>query len=136
MKNLDGLAKSTTNQLAGAHTKFSVLIIGIVVTFFVFFSQYLEFLPKFALAAIMIFTGWKMILRLWYVADDGPYALMLALLCGVLVFEIGIFEGLLIALAVHGIVHYLVFSQADHMSTKDIVRKYFDKLKHDTTGVD
>ncbi|KAF0158867.1 MAG: sulfate transporter [Syntrophaceae bacterium] len=135
MKNLDGLAKSTTNQLAGAHTKFSVLIIGIVVTFFVFFSQYLEYLPKFALAAIMIFTGWKMILGLWNIVQHGPYELMLALLCGVLVYEIGIFEGLLIAMAVHGIVHYLVFSQADHMSTKDIIRKYFEKYKGDT-GVD
>ncbi len=135
MKNLDGLAKSTTNKLAGAYTKFSVLIIGIVVTFFLVFSEYLVYLPKFSLAAIMIFTGWKMILRLWYVADDGPYALMLALLCGVLVYEIGIFEGLLIALAVHGIVHYLVLSQANHMSTKDIVRKYFEKYKGEA-GVD
>ena len=35
MTNLDGLAKSTTNRLAGAMTKFSILIIGSVVTFFV-----------------------------------------------------------------------------------------------------
>ena len=36
MTNLDGLAKSTTNRLAEAYTKFSVLIIGIVVTFVTF----------------------------------------------------------------------------------------------------
>jgi len=36
MTNLDGLAKSTTNKLAGAITKFSVLIIGFVVCFFTF----------------------------------------------------------------------------------------------------
>ena len=41
MTNLDGLAKSTTNALAGAHTKFSVLIIGCVVTFFTFNVEYL-----------------------------------------------------------------------------------------------
>lgn len=135
MTNLDGLAKSTTNRLAGAYTKFSVLIIGIVVTFFVIFSQYLEYLPKFALAAIMIFTGWKMIVGLRHVIHHGPYALMLALLCGVLVYKVGIFEGLLIALAVHGIVHFFVFHDVDQMSTKSIVRGYFEKFKDDG-GVD
>ena len=135
MTNLDGLAKSTTNRLAGAYTKFSVLIIGIVVTFFVFFSQYLEYLPKFALAAIMIFTGWKMIIGLRHVVHHGPYALMLALLCGVLVYKVGIFEGLLIALAVHGVVHYLVFRKVDRLSNKDIARGYIDKFKGDG-GVD
>ncbi|MDP2855409.1 MAG: SulP family inorganic anion transporter [Smithellaceae bacterium] len=133
MTNLDGLAKSTTNQLAGAYTKFSVLIIGIVITFFVFFSQYLEYLPKFALAAIMIFTGWKMIIGLRHVIHHGPYALMLALLCGVLVYKVGIFEGLLIALAVHGIVHFLVFRKVDQLSTKSIVRKYLEKFSSDTS---
>lgn len=34
MTNLDGLAKSTTNKLAGAYTKFSVLVVGLVVLFF------------------------------------------------------------------------------------------------------
>ena len=135
MTNLDGLAKSTTNRLAGAYTKFSVLIIGIVVTFFVLFSQYLEYLPKFALAAIMIFTGWKMIIGLRHVVHYGPYALMLALLCGVLVYKVGIFEGLLIAMAVHGIIHYLVFRKVDQMSNKDIVKKYIEKFKGDG-GVD
>jgi MFS superfamily sulfate permease-like transporter len=52
MTNLDGLAKSTTNRLAGAYTKFSVLIIGCVVTFFTFNTHSLEYLPKFALAVI------------------------------------------------------------------------------------
>ena len=45
MTNLDGLAKSTTNKLAGAYTKFSVVTVGCVVVFFliagggVFFKQ-------------------------------------------------------------------------------------------------
>ncbi|WP_292953648.1 hypothetical protein [Nitrosomonas sp.] len=34
MTNLDGIAKSTTNKLAGAYTKFSVLIIGCFILFF------------------------------------------------------------------------------------------------------
>ncbi|MBA4141680.1 MAG: SulP family inorganic anion transporter [Nitrosospira sp.] len=128
MTNLDGLAKSTTNRLAGAMTKFSVLIVGFVVTFFVLNSQYLEYLPKFALAAIMMFSGWKMILGLVHVSHHGPYALMLAVLCGGLVYKVGIFEGLLIAMAVHGIVHYMVYHNADKIPSKTIVKKYFENL--------
>ena len=33
MTNLDGLAKSSTNHLAGAYTKLSVLVIGILMIF-------------------------------------------------------------------------------------------------------
>jgi len=129
MTNLDGLAKSTTNKLAGAYTKFSVLIIGTVVLFFLLNTQYLEYLPKFALAAIMMFSGWKMILGLVHVSHHGPYPLMLATLCGGLVYKVGIFEGLLIAMAVHGIVHYMVYYNADKIPSKAIIKKYFDGLK-------
>ena len=129
MTNLDGLAKSTTNRLAGAYTKFSVLIIGCVVTFFTFNTHSLEYLPKFALAVIMIFSGWKMIEGLVHVTHHGPYAMILAILCGVLVFKVGIFEGLLIAMAVHGIVHYMVYANLDKMPGRDIVKRYIDDLK-------
>lgn len=128
MTNLDGLAKSTTNKLAGAMTKFSVLIIGVVVTFFVMNSQYLEYLPKFSLAAIMIFSGWKMIMGLWHVAHYGQYAMILATLCGLLVYKIGIFEGLLIAMAVHGFINYVVLNQADKIPGKTIIKKYLQKF--------
>lgn len=74
-------------------TKFSVLIIGAVVCFFTFNPQYLDFLPKFALAAIMMFTGYKMIAGLAHVTHYGPYALMLALLTGGLVYKVGILRG-------------------------------------------
>lgn len=129
MTNLDGLAKSTTNRLAGAYTKFSVLIIGIVVGFFTFNTQYLEYLPKFALAVIMMFSGWKMILGLVHVSRHGTYALMLAILCGVLVFREGIFEGLLIAMAVHGIVHYMVYANLEKMPGRVILKKYIENIK-------
>lgn len=134
MTNLDGLAKSTTNRLAGAYTKFSVLIIGCVVTFFTFNTHALEYLPKFALAAIMIFTGWKMIEGLIHVTHHGPYAMILAILCGVLVFKVGIFEGLLIALAVHGGVHYMMYANLDKMPGRDIIRRYIDDLKKSDSG--
>jgi MFS superfamily sulfate permease-like transporter len=135
MTNLDGLAKSTTNRLAGAHTKFSVLIIGCVVTFFTFNVEYLAYLPKFAVAVIMIFTGWKMIEGLIHVTHHGPYAMILAILCGVLVFQVGIFEGLLIAMAVHGIVHYMVYANLDKMPGRAIVKRYIDDLKKNGSDV-
>ena len=109
MTNLDGVAKSTTNKLAGAYTKFSVLVIGLDILFFVLNTQYLEYLPKFSLAVIMIFNGWKMIMGLLHVAHQGQLAMILATLCALLVYKLGIFEGLLLTLAMHGIVNYIVF---------------------------
>lgn len=135
MTNLDGLAKSTTNKLAGAMTKFSVLIIGSVVCFFTFNTQYLDYLPKFALAAIMMFTGYKMIAGLAHVTHHGPYALMLAVLTAALVFQVGIFEGLLIAMALHGIVHFLVYTKHDKMPGRSVVKRYFDNLKNDSSNL-
>jgi MFS superfamily sulfate permease-like transporter len=128
MTNLDGLAKSTTNKLAGAYTKFSNLVVGLVIAFFVMNTHYLEFLPKFSLAAIMIFSGWKMIMGLWHVAHYGQYALILATVTGLLVFKIGIFEGMLVALAVHGLINYIVFKQAGKIPGKTIIKKYFEKF--------
>lgn len=136
MTNLDGLAKSTTNRLAGAMTKFSVLVIGVVVAFFVMNAQYLEFLPKFSLAAIMIFSGWKMIMGLWHVAGHGQYAMILATLCGLLVYKVGIFEGLLIAMAVHGLINYIVLNQADKIPSKTILKKYLQKFSSGGGGAD
>ena len=135
MTNLDGLAKSTTNRLAGAYTKFSVIFIGLVVGFFLFNSEYLEFLPKFALAAIMMFSGYKMIAGLVHVTHYGPYALMLAVLCGLLVFELGIFEGLVIAMVLHAIIHYMVYTKHDQMPGRDVVRRYFENLKRDSSNL-
>ena len=129
MTNLDGLAKSTTNRLAGAYTKFSVLIVGLVVTFFVVNPQYLEFLPKFAVAIIMMFTGWKMIVGLMHVIHHGPYAMILAVLTGMLVYKVGIFEGLLVAMTVHAAVHYLVYTQGEKQPARLVVRNYLESLK-------
>lgn len=136
MTNLDGLAKSTTNKLAGAVTKFSVLIIGAVVCFFTFNTQYLDYLPKFALAAIMMFTGYKMIAGLAHVTHHGPYALMLAFLTAALVFQVGIFEGLLIAMALHAIVHFLVYTKHDKMPGKSVIKRYVDNLKNDSSNLE
>lgn len=131
MTNLDGLAKSSTNKLAGAYTKFSVLIIGILITFFVINIQYLEYLPKFALGIIMVFVGLKMILGLLHVVKHGPYALLLATVCGLLVYQVGIFEGLLIALAIHAVISYVIFTKIENMSANTIVSTYFSKFKEE-----
>jgi MFS superfamily sulfate permease-like transporter len=129
MTNLDGLAKSTTNRLAGAYTKCSVLVIGCVVTFFVLNPHYLEYVPKFSVAVVMIFTGWKMIAGLTHVTHHGPYALILALLTGALVFKLGIFEGLLIAMGVHGLVHYMFYAQVEKLSWREMAQNYVATLK-------
>ena len=128
MTNLDGLAKSTTNKLAGAYTKLSVLTVGAVILFFVLNTQLLEYLPKYSLAVVMIFTGWKMMLGLVHVAHQGQYALILAILCALLVFRLGIFEGLLLALLLHGSVNYIVFSQVQHIKTIIIIKKYLKRF--------
>jgi MFS superfamily sulfate permease-like transporter len=135
MTNLDGLAKSSTNRLAGAYTKFSVLIIGILITFFVFNVEYLDNLPYFSLAIIMAFVGVKMIMGLIHVAHEGEYALLLAVLCGLLVFQVGIFEGLIIVLVIHAIIHYVIFTKIDNMPADKIIRKYFDKFKNDESNI-
>jgi len=135
MTNLDGLAKSTTNKLAGAYTKFSVLVIGFFITFFIFNTEYLDYLPKFALAAIMMFTGYKMIAGLVHVTHYGPYALMLAFVCGGLVFMVGIFEGLLIAMAIHGFIHYMVYTNHEKTPGRAVIKRYFENLKKDSSNL-
>lgn len=131
MTNLDGLAKSSTNRLAGAYTKLSVLVIGVLITFFVFHSDYLHYLPYFALAIIMTFVGAKMVLGLLHIAEFGPYAVLLATVCAGLVFKVGIFEGLIITLFIHALISYVIFSKIESMPTGTIVSKYFQKFKED-----
>lgn len=128
MTNLDGLAKSTTNRLAGAYTKFSVLIIGSVVTFFVLNIEYLDYIPKYVLGIIMLFTAWKMIAGLLHVANHGEYALLLSVLCAILVYKVGIFEGLLAVLFIHAIIHYFIFVHVEKNNTQEVIRGYMRRF--------
>lgn len=128
MTNLDGVAKSTTNKLAGAYTKLSVLVIGLVILFFVLNTELLEFLPKFSLAVIMIFTGWKMIMGLVHVAHQGQYAMMLAVICALLVYRLGIFEGLLLSLLMHGLINFIVIYQVHRIKSMSIIKKYLERF--------
>ena len=112
-----------------SYTKLSVLIIGLLITFFVFNSHHLDHLPYFALAIIMAFVGIKMVLGLLHIAQHGPYALLLATLCAALVFKVGIFEGLIIILVVHAVIHSVIFKKIESQPTSTIVRQYFNKFK-------
>lgn len=109
MTNLDGLAKSQTNRMAGAVTKMSALFVAAVLGVVLAFPALLTRLPEFSLAVLMIFTGWKMIAGLFHVAQHGKYELGLAMFCGALVFRLGIFEGLLLCLALHSFIVYVVY---------------------------
>jgi MFS superfamily sulfate permease-like transporter len=131
MTSLDGLAKTSTNRLAGAYTKLSVLVVGVLMTFFVFNPEHLHHSPYFALAIVMIFVGVKMLLGLLHIAEFGPYAVLLATLCAGLVFKVGIFEGLIGTLIIHGIITYIIFSKIEKMPAGTIVNKYFKKFKDD-----
>lgn len=130
MTNLDGLAKSTTNALAGAVTKLSNLFTGFVLLIFVIYPQLLSFLPEYSLAILMIFTGWKMIIGLVHVASHGKYALILALFCGILVFEIGIFEGLLIVLLIHSFITFTI-DRHEQKSFLTILKKFISQFTDD-----
>lgn len=127
MTNLDGLAKSATNALAGAVTKLSNLFTAAVLLVFVLFPQLLVYLPEYSLAVLMMFTGWKMIAGLVHVAAHGKYALILALFCGILVFEIGIFEGLLIVLVIHGLISFVIYNH-EKMPLLKIIAKFIDRF--------
>jgi MFS superfamily sulfate permease-like transporter len=132
MTNLDGLAKSSTNRIAGAVTKLSVVFVALVLAIVLIFPVLLNYLPEFSLAVLMIFTGWKMIAGLYNVAHDGgEYAFGLALFCGLLVFQLGIFEGLLISLAIHSFIKYVIYRHSK-MPTLQIFRKFIEVFSEKT----
>lgn len=110
MTNLDGLAKSQTNSMAGALTKMSNLFVAAVLGIVMAFPVVLTWLPEFALAILMVFTGWKMIAGMYHVAHAGPYAFGLAMFCGYEVYTEGIFEGLIAALALHSFITYVIYT--------------------------
>ncbi len=127
MTNLDGLAKSSTNALAGAVSKISNLFTALVLLVFLLNPRLLTYLPEYSLAVLMIFTGWKMIAGLAHVAAHGQYPLILALFCGILVFEIGIFEGLLLVLIVHGTISYAIYRH-EQLPVIKILQKFLSKF--------
>lgn len=107
MTNLDGLAKSTTNTVAGAVTKLSNLFTAAFLFLVVLFPIVITTLPEYALGIIMVYSGWKMVANISHVRAEGRYALILAAVCGLLVFKLGIFEGLLIVLTAHAIIQFI-----------------------------
>ncbi|MFY0653284.1 MAG: DUF4440 domain-containing protein [Cyclobacteriaceae bacterium] len=131
MTNLDGLAKSTTNTVAGAVTKLSNLFTALVLLVVVLFPVILTHLPEYALGIIMVYSGWKMIANIAHVRTEGRYALIMAGICGFLVFELGIFEGLLLLLIVHAGIQF-VFMRRTGKSTAEVFLLFKDSFKPDT----
>lgn len=128
MTSLDGLAKSTTNTVAGAVTKTSNLFTAVVVLMFVLFPAILDHLPEYALGIIMVYSGWKMIANIAHVRSEGRYALIMASVCGLLVFELGIFEGLILLLAVHSIIQF-IFMKRIGKTNAEILAQFTDSFK-------
>lgn len=125
MTNLDGLAKSTTNTVAGAVTKLSNLFTALVLLLVVLFPVILEHLPEYALGIIMVYSGYKMIANIAHVRTEGRYALIMAGICGLLVFELGIFEGLLLLLAAHAIIQF-IFMKRIGRSNAEVIEAFKD----------
>ena len=132
MTNLDGLAKSTTNTVAGAVTKLSNLFTSLVLLVFVFFPQLLSYLPEYALGIIMVYSGWKMVANIAHVRAEGRYALIMAGICGLLVWKLGIFEGLLLVLAAHAIIQFIFMKRLDKSNTEiwEQFKSSFQEQKH------
>ena len=107
MTNLDGLPKSTTNAVAGAKTKLSNLVTSIFLLIVVLNPSLITALSEYGLGIIMVYSGWKMIANISHVQAEGRYALILAGVCGFMVFELGIFEGLLAVLLGHAIIQFI-----------------------------
>lgn len=136
MTNLDGLAKSTTNTVAGAMTKLSNLFTSLFLFLVVLFPTVITTLPEYALGIIMVYSGWKMIANITHVQAEGRYALILAGVCGLLVFKLGIFEGLLIVLAGHAIIQF-IFMKRLGKSNQEIWQLFtssFQENKEENAG--
>jgi MFS superfamily sulfate permease-like transporter len=130
MTNLDGLQASATNALAGAVTKVSNLFTALVLSIFLIAPNLLTHLPYFALAVLMVFTGWRMIAGLVHVASHGMYALLLALFCGILTYTEGIMEGLVVVLVLHLFINFVIFRH-EHIPLIEILKKFAHKFGED-----
>jgi len=132
MTNLDGLAKSSTNTIAGAQTKLSNVFTSLTLFGVVLFPVVLEHMPEYALGIIMVYSGWKMISNLRHVKESGRYAMVLSGLCGVLVYQLGIFEGLLITLFIHSCSQFILQKQTGK-SSREILRIFAERLRDQKT---
>lgn len=112
MTNLDGLAKSTTNTIAGARTKLSNVFTSLVLFGVVMFPEVMTSTPMFVLAIIMIFSGWKMVAKIGHTHHYGRYPFLLSVICMILVYSFGIFEGLVIVLGTHAII--MILEEREH----------------------
>jgi len=52
----------------------------------------------------------------------------LAVICALLVYRLGIFEGLLLALLLHSLIHLAVLHHAHDTKIKEIIKKYLERF--------
>jgi len=50
------------------------------------------------------------------------------IVCTLLFYRLGIFKGLLLALALHGIVNLIVLRHVDNLRTRAIMKKYWERF--------
>jgi len=132
MTNLDGLAKSTTNTIAGARSKLSNVFTSLVLLGVVLYPSVMTQTPLFVLAIIMIFSGWNMVKKIAHAHHHGRYPFLLAVICMVLVYQLGIFEGLVIVLGTHAII--MILEERDHgMSFTNIWTGFKCHLRGEST---
>lgn len=128
MTNLDGLAKSTTNTVAGAVTKRSNLVTSLFIFMVVLAPWVIEVLPMYTLSIIMIYSGYNMISKLKHVWSEGIYPMTLSVACAGLVYAVGIFEGLVVILGVHASIQG-VFMIKNGLGVKEIMGNFKEKMK-------
>ena len=93
------IVRSAANINADAQTRFSTIMHGIwIVLFVTFFPQVLNFIPQASLAAILVYTGYKLVdikaARHLYHLSKGEFAIYLITLISILFTNL--FEGILI----------------------------------------
>ena len=81
-----------------------------------------------------------MILGLFHVAEHGRYEFGLSLVCIVLVFRLGIFEGLIICLAIHSVINLIIYKH-EKMPFLEVAKKFLllfadDVHPHSTETLD
>lgn len=101
------IVRSSANVEAGARTRFSAMFHGIwLLGLLIFFPTILEMIPKAALAAILVFTGYKLLnppamKKLWETGGKGEIAVYTATLFTIIAADLltGVIVGFALSLA-------------------------------------
>lgn len=101
MPVLDVLGPTATNINAGSSSKWALPFVALVMGVVLLNQSCLTLIPKYSLAVLMLFAGWKMLSGLFHIPALGAYPMAMAVLCTLSVWQLGLLEGLILALGVH-----------------------------------